>query len=39
MASGDVDPTDIIAIQADIEAARKVVVAREDGLGSEDMPA
>ena len=39
VASGDVDPTDIVAIQADIEAARKVVVAREDGLGSEDMPA
>ena len=38
VASGEVDPADILDKQAEIEVDRKSVYVREDGLGSEDMP-
>ena len=39
VAALEVAPEDIPSVQAEIEEARKVVVAREDGLGTEESPA
>lgn len=39
VAAGDVAPEDILDEQASIEVTRKAVYEREDGLGSEEMPA
>jgi len=38
VAAGDVAPSDIGAVQEEIETARKVVVPREDGIGEDVAP-
>lgn len=38
VSTGEIDPTDIKGLKADIEANRAVVIPREDGNGSVEMP-
>lgn len=38
VASGDIQPGDIIAHQEDIAAKRDVIITREDGKGTEEKP-